>query len=78
LGPAFNTLIFALLDLCFWFQSRGLAKVFSPYASGFAIAGVSPDQDFSIGQRLGPGAFQQRWHAQLLACDSYHNGQLFR
>ena len=77
--PAFATLVFAHLDLCYRLHASGFANVFTPYA-----AAVFPGDEWSDDtSRAQAGEqdrrlFQQRWRTQLVEGDPYYNRQLLQ
>lgn len=76
--PAFATMVYAHLDLCFRLHHRGLTNVFTPHAAAGlpgiinTAAGDMPDEAGNSDCAL----FQWRWHAQLLAGDPFHSRHL--
>ncbi len=71
--PAFHTLVFAHLDLCFRLRGQGLSLVYTPYAAAGLLKDPPPASEWLEEAEADRRLLQQRWHNTLAAGDPWYN-----
>ncbi len=71
--PAFRTLVFAHLDLCFRLRGQNLSLVYTPYAAAGLLKDPPPASRWLEEAEADRRLLQQRWHITLAAGDLWYN-----